>query len=84
MKLGSRQNDTRTGITNLLIGFFGVLGAFLLLPRTVKFMVRRFFMSIISEVLLVVLSGLLTEKLVSYLSENHRDGAVAEHERTTY
>lgn len=84
MQSGFGQNDARGAITNLLIGFFGVLGAFLLLPRTAKFMVRRFFMGIISEVLMVILTGLLTEKLVDFISHDQHESTFAERERVDY
>lgn len=76
MLSGLDQSDARNAITNILLGFFGVLGAFLLLPRTAKFMVRRFFMGIISEVLLIVLGGLLTEKLVDMIGRERDDARV--------
>lgn len=45
-----------------LFGFFGALAAFLLLPRTVKFLIRRFIWGVLAEVVAVVVAGLLTEK----------------------
>ena len=45
-----------------LFGFFGAIAAFLLLPKTVKYLIRRFFWSVFAEVVTVVIAGLLTEK----------------------
>lgn len=53
-----------------LFGFVGVVAAFFLLPRTLKFLIRRFVFGVISEVVLVVLAGLLTEKAVERLSQD--------------
>ena len=52
------------GLASLLFGFFGVTAAFLLLPKTVKYVIRRFVTGIIGEIVAVVITGLLTEKLV--------------------
>lgn len=64
------DNSPRTGISYLVFGFLGVIGTAFLLPRLLKFGFRRYFMGIASEILLILFSGLLTEKLVSYLSRD--------------
>lgn len=64
---GSPQTDK--SIRSLLLGFFGVTAAFMLLPKTVKFVIRRFLTGILSEIVAVVVTGLLTEKLVGYIAE---------------
>lgn len=46
-----------------LIGFFGVLFLFALLPRTIIDLVRRIIARSLREILTVVLAGILTEKL---------------------
>ncbi len=81
---GLENRTSRSGFTNLLLGFFGVLGAALILPRLAKFGVRRFFMGIISEVLLILLSGLLTEKLVRMISNAGDEEADLDHPRANY
>ncbi|GIV59009.1 MAG: hypothetical protein KatS3mg043_0098 [Rhodothermaceae bacterium] len=55
-------------LTRWLIGFFGAVAAFLLLPRAVKYFLRRVLTRILGQVLLFVTMGLLTEKLVDWLS----------------
>lgn len=64
------QDEAQKSLINLLLGFFGVVGAFLLLPRTIKFAVRRFITGMAKEIVLVILTGLLTEKLVSMLERD--------------
>jgi hypothetical protein len=66
---GSPQTDK--SLLSLLLGFFGVTAAFLLLPKTVKFVIRRFITGILSEIVAVVVTGLLTEKLVGFIAEQH-------------
>lgn len=46
----------------LLFGFFGVTAVFLLLPRTVKYLIKRFIWGVAGEVVAVMIAGLLTEK----------------------
>lgn len=58
----------RSGLISVLLGFFGVTAAFLLLPKTIKYVIRRFLLSIVSEIVAVVITGLLTEKLVDLIS----------------
>lgn len=64
------QDDAQKSLINVLLGFFGVVGAFLLLPKTVKFAARRFLTSMAKEIVVVVLTGLLTEKLVSMIERD--------------
>lgn len=63
----------RNSLISLLLGFFGVTAAFLLLPKTIKYVIRRFFLSILSEVVAVVITGLLTEKLVDVIGQDASD-----------
>lgn len=51
-----------------LFGFFGAAAAFMLLPRTVKYLIKRFVWSVLAEVVAVVIAGLLTEKAVERVS----------------
>lgn len=85
MKRDFADDETKTAATNILIGFFGVVGAFLLLPRTLKFMGRRFVLGIAGEVLTVVLTGLVTEKLVEFLGRSEdSDGVFREDQPEPY
>ncbi len=63
-------SSPRKSLVSLLLGFFGVTAAFLLLPKTIKYVIRRFFLSILSEIVAVVITGLLTEKLVDAISHD--------------
>ena len=49
------------------LGFFGALFGFLLLPRAIKAFFRRFLLGTLSEIVVIIISGLLTEKAVDYL-----------------
>lgn len=71
----------RTSLISLLLGFFGVTAAFLLLPKTIKYVIRRFFLSILSEVVAVVITGLLTEKLVDVISHDQSESHEIEPQR---
>ena len=59
--------DLRSSFTTWLLGFFGVTALFLLLPKTIKFLVRRFLLGLVSEIVAVVITGLLAEKAVEKL-----------------
>ncbi len=63
--------ETDKSLFSVLLGFFGVTAAFLLLPKTVKYVIRRFFLSIVSEIVAVVITGLLTEKLIDFISDQN-------------
>ena len=60
----------RDPIVKWLLGFFGAIFGFLLLPKTLKFLVRKFVFGLIGEVVAIVLTGLLTEKAVEYLNQH--------------
>lgn len=68
-----RSSNAPNGLISLLFGFFGVTAAFLLLPKTIKFVVRRFILGIFSEIVAVVITGLLAEKLVDVIGREHSD-----------
>ncbi len=55
-----------------LFGFFGAAAMFLLLPRTVKFLIRRFFFGVVGEVIAVVIAGLLAEKAAEQVGGKER------------
>lgn len=57
----------------MLLGFFGVTAAFLFLPKTIKYVVRRFVLGTVAEIVAVIITGLLTEKLVDLISHQKSD-----------
>ena len=63
-------------IITVLLGFFGVTAVFLLLPRTIKYFLRTFVLGIISEIVAVVVTGLLSEKLVEMIGRDTPSDAV--------
>lgn len=63
--------ETDKSLLSIVLGFFGVTAAFLLLPKTIKYVIRRFLLGIISEIVAVVITGLLTEKLIDLMGERH-------------
>jgi hypothetical protein len=67
------RDPSQQTLINLLMGFFGVLGAFLFLPRVLRFFGKRFAFGIVSEIVTIAITGLLTEKLVSHLGKNGDD-----------
>lgn len=69
------RSAPRNSLVSVLLGFFGVTAAFLLLPKTIKYVIRRFFLSILSEIVAVVITGLLTEKLVDYIAEDSSESS---------
>ncbi len=73
-KLTTGSPETDKSLLSVLLGFLGVTAAFFLLPKTIKYVLRRFLLGIISEIVAVVITGLLTEKLVDYIGERqHAD-----------
>ena len=56
-------------VTKFIIGFVGTTLAFLILPKTIKVVVRRFLLGIVGEVIAVIVAGLLTEKAVDALGK---------------
>ncbi len=57
-------------IVKWLLGFFGAVFGFLLLPKTLKYFVRRFVLGTLGEVVVIVLTGLLTEKMVDWIGKD--------------
>lgn len=74
----------QNALINLLLGFFGVLGALLILPKALKFFSRRFAFGIVSEIIAIVITGLLTEKLVSQVGRDGDEQATPAHRTPTY
>ena len=52
------------------LGFFGAVFGFLLLPRTVKTFFRRFVLGTLGEIVVIIVSGLLTEKAVDLIKKD--------------
>lgn len=65
--------DTQTSLaqsaSKWLFGFFGAMAAFLLLPRTLKYLIKRFIWGVLAEVVAVVVAGLLAEKAAERVSQ---------------
>lgn len=68
-----RSPDIPDGLISMLLGFFGVTAAFLFLPKTIKYVVRRFVLGTVAEIVAVIITGLLTEKLVDLISHEKSD-----------
>ena len=52
------------------LSFFGALFGFMLLPRAIKTFFRRFLLGTLSEIVVIIVSGLLTEKAVNLLKKD--------------
>ncbi len=63
------EPDWSDPIVKWLLGFFGAVFGFLLLPKAIKLFVRRFLFGILGEVIFIVVAGLLTEKAVDAIGE---------------
>ena len=70
-RITSNEPELEKSLLSMVLGFVGVTAIILLLPKTLKFMIRRFVFGLVGEIVLVVLSGLLTEKAVSWLGHDH-------------
>ena len=57
---------------SVALGFVGVTGLILFLPKTIKYLLRRFVTGLVGEIVAVVLTGLLTEKVVSWIGHEPR------------
>ena len=57
-------------LVKVLLGFFGTLFGFLMLPRAFKFFLRRFVLGTLGEIVAIVVTGLLTEKAVDFLKKD--------------
>ncbi|ARA91835.1 MAG: hypothetical protein D6685_12155 [Bacteroidetes bacterium] len=62
-----RLDQIRSGLARWLLGFFGTVLGFLVLPKLFRFTARRFLFGFIAEVVTIMLAGLLTEKAVEML-----------------
>ncbi len=70
------QNDypwrsaLRDPLVKWFLGFFGAVFGFLMLPRTIKYLLRRFVLGTLSEIVVIVITGLLTEKMVAWIGKD--------------
>lgn len=83
------MDDFRASATELqqslltwVLGFFGMLAAFKLLPKTIKYVLRRYVFGLVSEIVFVVIAALLTEKAAEKLT-NQRTNEMS-HERSPH
>ena len=68
----NKSNNTEPhvlkGLAPLLLSFFGVAATILLVPKTTRYLFKRFFWGFIGEIVAVTVSGLIAEKLVHWVS----------------
>lgn len=69
----SSGRDLQRSLWSWGLGFLGVLAVFKLLPRTIKYVIRRFVFGLISEIVFVVIAALLTEKIAGHLTGRNDD-----------
>lgn len=63
------NNDPlQEGLLKGLLGFLGVIAAAKFLPKILSFTMRRFVFGLLSEIIMVVLAALLTEKFAQKLT----------------
>ena len=55
-------------LIRFLLGFVGTILGFKLLPRIFRYLFRRVLPGLISEIVAVVITGLLTEKAIDLIS----------------
>ena len=68
MESSSNQSNLGTTILRWVLGSLGITALIKLLPRAMKYLVRRWLFGLVAEIIIVVLAGLLTEKAVEKLS----------------
>ena len=73
----SNNNLQRSPLDDPLVkwflGFFGAMFGFLLLPRALKAFFRRFLLGTFSEIVAIVVAGLLTEKAVDLIKKEEEE-----------
>ena len=67
----SDSSNLATTILSWLLGVLGIAALIKLLPRAISYGIRRWVFGLIMEIIVVVLAGLLTEKLVNRLSQRN-------------
>jgi uncharacterized membrane protein len=68
-----------------VLGALGITALIKFLPRTVMYAIRRWVFGLIAEIVMVVIAGLLTEKLVDRLTTRNgvdRSASSAHQQRT--
>lgn len=68
----SSRSPWQDPIVRGLLGFFGVVFGVLVLPKAIKYIFRRFVLGTISEIVAIVVTGLLTEKAMGWLNKERR------------
>lgn len=56
------DSNSTDSILKAVLGFFGVIAAFKIVPKAFSFITRKFVFGFISQIVWVVLAGLLTQK----------------------
>lgn len=70
-------NDEATStLVKFVLGFFGIIAAAKLLPRTFVFMMRRYLFSLVTELVVVVIAALLTEKIARKITGDTEEDEV--------
>ena len=64
------MNRLPAPLSKFLAGFVGTSLTFLLLPKTAKLFIRRFVLGLIGEVIFVIITALLTEKLAELVGHD--------------
>jgi len=70
MSNGQPPSPLSDPLVKWMLGFFGALFGFLLLPRALKTFFRRFVLGTLSEIVVILVAGLLTERAVDLLSKD--------------
>ncbi len=65
------MNNLPAPVTKFVAGFVGTAFAFLFLPKTLKLFIRRFVLGLIGEVIFVIITALLTEKMAELLGREN-------------
>ena len=66
----SQRSPLSDPLVKWFLGFFGAMFGFMLLPRALKAFFRRFLLGTFSEIVAIVVTGLLTEKAVDLIKKD--------------
>lgn len=64
-------HSLRSALLPWILGALGITALIKFLPRTITYAIRRWVVGLIAEVVMVVIAGLLTEKLVDRLTSRN-------------
>ena len=64
-------HSLRSALLPWILGALGITALIKFLPRTITYAIRRWVVGLIAEVVLVVIAGLLTEKLVDRMTSRN-------------